>query len=653
METISSLHFWLSVFGFIVVCFVVFIVPGWMIIDRLKFKLKPLTKFVLAVSLGLTIWGIQAYILGFMGHREISYVYVACLLLATILRGGRIKKAAGRFKTVWSKLDKFAVGIIFLGVLIQVLQMMGSGLLGKNGMGFFRVHSQDGIYHMSMISSMVRNFPPREPGAAGILVTNYHYWSDLIVAELARLFGFPIQMLYFQLIPFFISLVTALCVVALVDFWKGSKWFLRFALFFLFFGADAGYVVSYLIHQIVSFQYPVIDNGATQFLNMPHVFAKFVFFSQLLSLQFWLKNQKLKWGFVTGLLTAVLFGFKIYFALFAVLGLSIIALLLIIGRKFSLFRQFLLVGAVTGFLSALVYLPPNSGSGGLSYYPLEWPKLMLSQGNLDWQAWRYKLAVAQITHQKVKVFLYEVQAIAVTLIAIHGTRLLGFLTTAKSIRKLGGLTIVYLLVPSLFFTYLGLYTLQVSGGFNVFNFFAMSLSALAIVAAYNLSVWWENKHLMAKLMVVIIILFTIPRIFFETHKILTSYIKQSDVVFVSRDEIAGLKFIDDHFPSTCVIATSPENALDMKTPYVSFFSNRQAFMSGQSVLETHNAPTTQRYKNYRELFGGQDAGKIVAGLKENGVCALYLKTTDTLSGNQSLSDKIVFANREAIVLDLQ
>jgi len=108
-------------------------------------------------------------------------------------------------------------------------------------------------------------------------VQNYHYWSDLIMAEQSRVFHIPVSLLFFQFFPVFISILTGLGLLALLHEWKGSTRFSAFALFFLYFGADMGYVVYYLIHHEWSFAYPVIDNGATQFLNMPHTIAKCVF----------------------------------------------------------------------------------------------------------------------------------------------------------------------------------------------------------------------------------------------------------------------------------------------------------------------------------------------------------------------------------------
>lgn len=571
MESLLSFQFWLFAIVFLVAIHIVWLVPGSLILKALRIKLEPLAQSLLAFAVGFCLWGAQAYIFGFANVRFLTFLYVvSCVFLTAWQHKYFVSQSIASWKSI-RKLPKALLLLLGVGVVIQVLQMVGTGLVYGEGMAFFRVHMQDGIYHLSMIQSMVRSLPPQEPGAAGVLVQNYHYWSDMIFAELVRIFRIPANYLFFQYLPPILSLFTGLSVVSLLQLWTKRKavWF--FGLFILFFGADAGYLVAWLIHGVFSFQYPVIDNGATQFLNMPHVAAKLIFLISLSALTMWFKEIKWKWGVVTLFLTAVLFGLKIYFALYAVLGLAVVGLIALISRNFPLVKQLLVLGVIGGVMALAIYLPPNHNSAGLGFFPLEWPKLMLAEANLDWRDWRYKLAVAELEHQEGKIVLYDIEAIAVTLMAIHGTRILGMLWTRKTGKELGATWVAYLIIPSLIFTFLGLYTLQAGGSnFNVYNFFASSLAPMGLLCAFLFADIW-NWKVVGKFLVAVLVVVTLPRIIFETQKILVSYRDHTDVLYISRGEISALNSIDHTFPSNCIISSSFNNATDMNTPLCCLF----------------------------------------------------------------------------------
>lgn len=648
---------------FILSSYFIYFVPGIILLKKLRIQLPAISQMVVSFTLGYVLIGIQGYVFGYLNVRFMTYAYVAICILFSYRYRGWIRDQLLSFLREIKKVDILSLLLLGVGIFVQIIQMIGTGVVTRDGMSFFRVHMQDGIYHLSLIQSIVRNFPPVEPGAAGLLVQNYHYWSDLIFAEQSRIFHIPVHNLFFQFFPFLFSLFTGLVVISLIRRWSVSKNVLRFALFFLFFGADTGYIAAFLIHRIFSFQYPVIDNGALQFLNMPHVAAKFVFLTSMLTLDYWLKEKEWKWGIVTTLFTAVLFGLKIYFALYAILGLACVGVVVLVKsltkrgeKKFYyviLLRQMTILGLVSAVGALAIYLPPNHGAGGLIYLPLEWPKLILSQDNLDWTTWRYKLAVAQLLHMRTKIILYDIQAILVTFLVIHGTRIFGFFTSRKTIKSMGLEMSMYCIVPTIVFTFLGLYTFQVSGGFNVFNFFAMSLTILSILTAFFVASTWD-RGILGKFFVILILAITLPRIVFETQKIILSYRDHTDVTYISNGEMLAMSNIDNKLPLNCVVATSPANGLDMKTPYVSYFTNRFTYMSGQNVLETHNQPTLDRLREYKSLFSSNNVQEIVSELRKKKVCALYLKKDDeSLSIFEKSNLPVLYENDAARVIDLR
>ncbi|HSW90195.1 MAG TPA: hypothetical protein VLH19_04970 [Patescibacteria group bacterium] len=639
--------------------FISFFIPGFGVISRLKLKQTELV-FVLSFVVGLLLWGMQGWVFGYLHLRWLSYMYLVISLFAVyglraeLLRFGKAVAIALR------SVSKVLLFLVVIGVCVQSVQMIGSGLQSGIGMSFFRTNFQDGVYHLSLIESITREFPPQEPGAAGLPVANYHYWSDLILAEQSRVWRLPIPTLFFQFTPIFISIGTALALIAFLDLLEASYAWKACSLFFLFFGADLSYVVMLLLHHTTGFTISTIDNGATQFLNMPHAMAKFIFLGLLCALTLWLREKKWRFGILTGFIAALLTGVKIYFALLAFGGLFFVGaavLIRFLTKKESknLFIQFLTIGILTAVMAALIYIPVNKGAGGLDFYPLEWPKLFVAAENFDWMDLRYKLAVASIEHLTLKVWYYDALMIGVTLLAVFGTRLLGFMYSKKLYKKMGLYLSVFFVPITIIFTLIAFTTLQRSGNFNVFNFWASSITLLSIIASYNLAAILASKRMVLKIAGLVIVLLTLPKIAYETLKIMNSYHQHTDVVVISMQEQEALHAIDSIAPKDAIIQSDVANELDMSTPYVSYFSNRQTYISGQKVLETHNQPTLARLEELRGVFSSNSAQTVAATLRRDGVSYLYLRKIDRPELLESFTNtriKVLFQNSQVIVYDL-
>jgi hypothetical protein len=639
-------------------------VPGFFITSHLR-KLSVLERLVISGAVGLSLFAMQAYVFGYLGVRGFGYLYVIlCGLIGFSVRNDLTNFFSLLVRKV-KHADFLCMALICIGIVIQVVQMIGTGLLSEEGMRFFRVHAQDGIFHLSLIASIARQFPPIEPGASGLQVVNYHYWSDLVFAETFRLFGIPIHTLFFQFTPFVISLATAVSLLALIRFLsKGGRhafsvqW-QRFGLFFLFFGSDIAYLLMLKLHGTWGFYTSSIDNGATQFLNMPHVFAKWIFLVAVLIFLKWREEKNVFEGLLFGFLGAILFGLKIYFALLFLVIVGIYALIdtvsVIRGRESNFFfREYLLIGILMATVALCIYLPPNKGSGGLGWYPLEWVKLMLSRENVDWTDLNIRRAIALYEHNQLKSFFFDVVAIIATLLSIHGVRLLGFLFYPTKDSKNAQRFWIVSSVASAIFTFLGLYTLQQSGAFNVFNFFASSLTLLAIFSALLMTTLWERKRWWYRLFVISICLISLPRIIYETNKILSSYAQNTDVVLISAEEIDALHYINVHADPTAIIQSHPDNALDAHTPYISYFANRSSYIAGVSVLETHNQPTKSRVDALHALFRTTDPQLFRAMLADSHIRYLYLLKGEALPVDVNEAGlRIAYQNASATVYEVQ
>ncbi|MDE2025790.1 MAG: hypothetical protein KGJ07_04815, partial [Patescibacteria group bacterium] len=173
------------------------------------------------------------------------------------------------------------------------------------------------------------------------------------------------------------------------------------------------------------------------------------------------------------------------------------------------------------------------------------------------------------------------------------------------------------------FNLLGFFTLQVSGGLNVFNFFAVSTVPLTIFAAFTLEEWVVYKKRLGMVLVVVFVLLTIPRSLYEDGISFYRYMTHVDSYVVSQDELSGLMFLRMHAQKGSLVQSHPMNHWDMRAPYVAFFTDHDAYLSGIGIQETHNQPIKAREARLQYIFTAPNSDDFRAKLIQNGITYVY------------------------------
>lgn len=652
----SDLFFWMYFILFIPVIFISFYIPGSILLSLIKIHTGSL-KFVLSQVIGIVLWGFQGYILGYLNLRVGTYLYCVAAVVFFILNYKKyieeIKEVAGYFNR---KVITPSVFII-VGVICQMIPIFGSGIKYPDGIKFFGNNAADGVMHLAYIRSIANHFPPLEPGFSGLLIHNYHYWGDLVEADIARIWSFPIIHLFFQFFPFYISILIGIVSFLLVREWGGSRKMALWFLLLLYFASDAAYLVLLILRKPFGFYTPAIDSGVTQFLNMPHMFGKLIFLAVLIAINKWLKTKKYGWGILTILLCASLFGFKIYFGLYIAIGL----LSLFVGKLFYesykkkrlvLDGQFLLLLALFFVMSLAIFLPHNYGAGGFVFVYLEWPRSLLGAGSIDWREWWLRRQVYEAAHNVRNLIVFDGLAVLIAFISIYGTRILGFVTT-KKLYKFLGFENTLLLIPGLMiFHILGLFTIQSSGGVNVYNFFSVSAVILSLFSAYILSTF--KKNLVGIAIVILFVALTIPRSIYEISSNIAKY-NSSDFSLVSNDQLNAFRYIRNNTNVNSIVQASPNNSLDNTSPYVAFFSGRDSYIAGSGLLETHNVKTEIRKDELDKIFKSANVIDFTSQLRQKNISYVYLQKNPEQMIQFKIDPtyiKTVFKNKSVIVLGL-
>lgn len=410
----------------------------------------------------------------------------------------------------------------------------------------------------------------------------------------------------------------------------------------------------------LSFSAPAIDNGVTQFLNMPNAIARLVFLTGLITFSYFITGWKKLWGCIALLLFASLVGIKIYYGIFVIIGTGLVYLLFFL-RSFvksirkkqlgsSLKEAFVSHWLLLVFLFALlgiaavIFLPVNKNSGGLEWYPLEWPKIFLGSTGLDIGNWFLRSQNGESPYIIRNSILLLI--IVITLICIHGTRLIGLLPSKRVYKKLGWEWVIFFFPGLLIFHILGLFTLQRAGGFNVFNFFVVATVVLSLLSAMLLdTASFSLKRPVMSILLILLVALSIPRCISEiADAIHNMHNPTTGSVLISQDELAGLRFIREHTPKSAIVQSDPSDHWDSDTPYVSFFSERLTYLTGVGLQRTHNQPITDRQQRLQELFSMQDSPGFQTRARSDNIDYIYLKNTDeqkiTFSPDPHLVEKV-------------
>src|SRR3989304_1163924 len=221
----------------LVVFTLMFYVPGSVLLNLFLPKSKAGTAVCFGV--GIAAWALISYLLSYLGLRQFTWLYLIVALLAYIKIRPRFPDIKSFFKT-----HKLPIFIILFGCFFQLLAVFPSGIKSSEGIWFYHINAYDGLYHLGLVKSLIRSFPPIEPGLSGELVVNYHYFSNLIMADISRMFGIPASLLVFQAFPILTSALYGLLAYKVGEsFTFSKKGGLIFA-FLAYFGSDIAYLTQ-------------------------------------------------------------------------------------------------------------------------------------------------------------------------------------------------------------------------------------------------------------------------------------------------------------------------------------------------------------------------------------------------------------------------
>lgn len=620
---------WPNLIKFLLLTILFFFLPGWVLSRNLT----------LSIPLGLTIFTLTTYLLGYIKLDFLIWLLpISGLVAMTKIGFPKLSKPIFNFQF------SFFIITVTLGSVTWLLTQVKNGLLYNFGYGYWGPNGHDGIWHLALISQLQKNFPPQNPVFAGEVLTNYHYFYDLLLARSGNLLSINSQDLLFRFFPFLIALLAGLVVYQVVKKIANS-WTAVWTVFFVYFGGSFGWLVSYFRDK--SFGGETMfwaQQSISTLLNPPYAASIVIFLAGLYLFYEWLEqksrsNLKI---FLIGILWGSLIEFKAYGGVLVLLGLGLYTVEKIIFKKdFKTLPLFFL----TTLVSAVVFLPSNLTSSTLFVLsPLWFAYSMVEfQDRLNWQ----RLNMAIQSGVLWKLVSGSLLGIVIFLLGNLGTRVFGLFEIKKLFkhRLLLYIALLGLLIPLLF--------IQKGTNWNSVQFFYYSLLILDIFAAIALvNILKKVNKLMGLGIISLIILLTIP----TTLDTLRHYLPARPPARLSLQEIEALEFLIKQ-PDGVVLTLPFDSKLKDKfnapvplafyapTAYVGAFSGHPTFLDDTINLEILNTNYKGRVNLQRDFFKITEVSKKI--LKENNISYVYtLKVQNFNEDENKMGTKKIFENEE-------
>lgn len=655
MFTAVGFHWWLEFLKFILAVFIAFYIPGSFFLAS-KNK-SSLVNFTLSVLIGLVLWGWQEFVFGYISLRDLTYFY---LVFGAVVWTFKVRPK--KLTSFWvfiknlslKEVDWRLFCLVFLGVFIQAFAVWSNGVYSQQkGLFFIGGNLEDNLWHASLTYEMARRFPPFGPGLSGVLMRNYHYWSNLVIAGFVRVFKLPLFPTQFQFFPLLISFLLGMVTISLGKILNFGKNITRLFVFFNYFGGDLIYLFLIFLRSIPElFVMSSLEDGAKFFHNPPRAFSFVIALGGICLFIFWQQNKKdLLSGFLSMFLLASTTGFKIYTSIFFAIGILILISFAFLKRDWK--NLFILSSFY--ILAALIYLPTNSQAGGLVWAPFSIVNNFIMQPWLGLDRWEQARVIFFEDKKYLHNLVFETVFTSFFLLGILGTKILGFFQSPFYLFKRLGKELTIILLAGIFLSLIGgIFFIQATGGANTFNFLVSVFLFSSILVALSVDFWQKKlPKFLSLFLIILIILLTIPRVSHETILNIKKFLK-SEGFLITNEELELYDFVNNQ-PSSSGVAIYPNDKIGKATPYVSLFiNNKPLLLSGRGLLKHFRLEGIEEKEGAQEVIFKSPFEKNVAReLLVNQIAYIILYDNQSLKATPSAYfTNLVMKNKKGTVLEV-
>ncbi|MCL4366975.1 hypothetical protein M1563_02300 [Patescibacteria group bacterium] len=654
-----------GVLKFILFLLIGVFIPGYLITRKIKESL--LWQFFVSVVVGISALTLLAFIAGYLKMEIIIYLYLG---LAVVAFAYYKCYQQLHLKHLLRKLDSYTLVVLLIiiaGTIFQCLAIVKSGWVYPFGMGFLGPLGHDGIWHQALINQLEQQVPPLNPSFSATLLSNYHYFYDLLLAQTDKLTTIGVLDLLYRFYPILLSLLLGLGTYLLADRLFNNKWVNLTSLYFVYFGSSFGWIVQYLhSSELLGGESAFwMNQPVSMNLNPPFAISLIMLISLVLLI---IKSQRdgktlaVMIAFV--LIGGVLIEFKVYAGLLALVGLGGLAFVQVLKKDFYYLKMLF----ATTIISLTVFLPQNSQSAELLVFSPFW--FIHSMVDFTDRVGWLKLSQARLAYyqrgETLKYILVEVLGLTIFLVGNLGTRIIGLFSSPKllKVKFFQKGEVLFITLIGLASLAIPIFYIQQGNPWNTIQFSYYALYLLSVGAGASLYLLSKKLPTILGLGFILLVLVITPISSYATFK---SGFYNLPPARLMTGELAALDFLHN-LPSGIVLTYPYDKNLKNSftnpyplymyetTSYVSAFSGKTTFLEDeiqQEILEGNQSSGDNYQKRLVEendFFNSKDISWSIAFLNNNHIEYIYLPIQYHLALNiDSLGLKNIFENDEAVI----
>ncbi len=383
-------------------------------------------KFLLA-KLKLTLGSPEdlffPFVLGMMGFTLISYVFswlkleFVILPLFLLISFYAFKSKKWLPKSI-GKSHRWPLIIVIVLSIIFSLSMLKYGVYGDT-----IKYGRDDLWHLALINELKANFPPDNPGFAGVSLKGYHFFYNFLLAKISNIFFISPLSLHFHFFPLFIAILWGVGVYSFMHKWSKKVSVGLWAVFLTMFGGSFAFILRLRGHENLSLDSAFgIQQPAAALINPPFAISIVIVISVLFTFYQYFTTKKKVWLVPIVLCVGLISMFKVYAGIILLGSFLLLSLFQFFKKNYIFLAAFFF----TGILFVITYGILRDPSSTLIFAPLWAPHDVLNS-NMPW----YGYAEKMYTYTKLSVIKgiieIELYSLYIFFVGNLGSRLIGLL----------------------------------------------------------------------------------------------------------------------------------------------------------------------------------------------------------------------------------
>ena len=468
-------------FLFLLSIYFLFYLPGRILLGILTQKLSFFEEVVFSISGGIGVFLLGVFCISFLHLSFLAYLLVGVVFIYAAYKHYLLPShfSLPPLKTMI---------LFFVLTSIFSIPMLTSGVFGDN-LYLKGVNSGDGLWHLSLIHELQHHFPPDIPGYAGVKLTGYHFFYNLLLAQVSNLTRLPAMFLLFQGFPVLTAFLLAGNIYIFLTHWVKKQSTGLLGIFLAFFGGSTAFIFPLFhlptISLITGFG---VDQPASTLMNPPYALSLIFLIFSLNCVYFYEQSKQMRWLLAAAISGGVTTMTKVY------AGIILLGAWGVYSGASLLKKQYVPFLATLGiiFLTAITYFPFSDPSNHLLFSPL-WMLGKMYGENMPWYGYGEKISTYSRLGVIKGLIITYLQGTILFILGNLGTRLIGILLLIPLLFQkkrdrffsppvvfLSNMLAISVILPTLF--------LQTGQVYEMIQFYWYSLFFFAMFAAYGIGV---------------------------------------------------------------------------------------------------------------------------------------------------------------------